>query len=76
MDSAFEAFWDKEERNEDWHDHWLTPTYEVRFAFRAAVAMAKDAGSESPELIIGLTRLILERQPNPIWPLHPTIVDE
>lgn len=68
--SAFEAFWDKHERDDDWREHWITPTYEVRLALGAAHAMAKDAGSESVDLVLGLTRMILERQPNPTFPLR------
>jgi len=68
MDSAFDAFWDKHERDDDWREHWLIPTHDVRFAFNAAHAIAKDAGSESVDLVLGLTRMILERQPCPTFP--------
>lgn len=59
------AFWD--EREADWGDHWLRPGFEVQLAFQLALAIAGDEGITDPAVVLGLTRLLLERQPAPMW---------
>lgn len=63
---AFEAFCEDLYANSDWNNHWLVPASEVEMAFKAARAICADGGFDGdPALTMALTRLILERQPNP-----------